>query len=270
MPRLSIITINYNNCRGLHETIVSVTSQKYSDFEFLIIDGGSTDGSVDLINQISNELAFWVSEKDNGIYNAMNKGIKAATGDYLLFLNSGDYLLAENSLGEFKLEENHSDIIAGDILLDDSFRSVICPPDELTFSYFIKRTLPHQSTLIKKSLFDKFGLYNEEFKIVADWAFFLQMICVYNVSYHHVNAIISVYNIKGFSSNIENGQLFNEEKRRHLNKCYPVFLRDYEKSESVNLQLKLITHSLSFRFVERLKKLLRVNLIKSYIKKLRR
>ena len=91
MKTISIITVNYNNCQGLERTVNSVARQTYTDVEYIVVDGGSTDKSVDIIKQNENIISFWVSEKDNGIYNAMNKGVSFSHGEYLLFLNSGDY-----------------------------------------------------------------------------------------------------------------------------------------------------------------------------------
>ena len=91
-PTLSIITVNLNNCDGLQKTIDSVVGQTFTDYEWIVIDGGSMDGSRELIEQYADCLAYWCSEPDNGIYNAMNKGISRATGEWLLFLNSGDSL----------------------------------------------------------------------------------------------------------------------------------------------------------------------------------
>ena len=98
MPQLSIITINYNNLAGLQKTFESVFNQTFQDFEYIVIDGGSTDGSKELIEQYHDKIDYWVSEPDSGIYNAMNKGIVRANGEYLQFLNSGDSLLGENIL----------------------------------------------------------------------------------------------------------------------------------------------------------------------------
>src|SRR5690242_21925905 len=98
--KLSIITVNFNNAAGLQRTMDSAFHQTFTDYEYVIIDGGSTDGSKDLIKNHANKLVYWVSEKDNGVYQAMNKGIVRAKGDYLLFLNSGDYLLHERILDE--------------------------------------------------------------------------------------------------------------------------------------------------------------------------
>ena len=115
MKKLSIITINRNNSAGLHKTIESVVSQTFTDYEYIIIDGASTDGSVDIIKQYANKITSWVSEPDKGIYNAMNKGILKATGEYLLFLNSGDSLHTYNVLNEIFRKEINSKIILGDV-----------------------------------------------------------------------------------------------------------------------------------------------------------
>lgn len=100
MPKLTIITINLNNKAGLQTTIDSVIAQTYKDFEWIIIDGGSTDGSKELIEKYTNYIKYWVSEPDKGIYNAMNKGIKVAEGEYLQFLNSGDSLFSNSVLSD--------------------------------------------------------------------------------------------------------------------------------------------------------------------------
>ena len=98
MAKYSIITINYNNADGLRRTIESVVSQTFDDYEYVIIDGGSTDGSVDVIKEYENKISYWVSEKDGGIYNAMNKGVKASNGEYLIFMNSGDVFYRDKVL----------------------------------------------------------------------------------------------------------------------------------------------------------------------------
>src|SRR5215213_3812369 len=98
MPQFSIISINLNNAEGLQKTFDSVFNQTFTDFEYIIIDGGSSDGSEEIIKENADKFSYWVSEKDDGIYDAMNKGIAKATGDYLLFLNSGDHLLDSSIL----------------------------------------------------------------------------------------------------------------------------------------------------------------------------
>jgi glycosyltransferase involved in cell wall biosynthesis len=117
LPRISIITINYNNSTGLEKTINSVINQKYFDYEYLIIDGNSTDGSKEIIDKYSRFLFLGISENDNGIYNAMNKGIMKSNGDYLFFLNSGDYFFDEQSLSNLANEADEQDFIYGNTIL---------------------------------------------------------------------------------------------------------------------------------------------------------
>ena len=124
---VSVITINYNNCRGLHQTILSVVHQEYQNFEFIVIDGGSTDGSLDVIKDYSENITFWVSEKDRGIYHAMNKGVAQAHGDYCLFMNSGDCFYDKDVLGRVVNSSAIEDIIVGKVSID-KYDHIISPP----------------------------------------------------------------------------------------------------------------------------------------------
>lgn len=172
--KLSIITINYNNKHGLQKTINSVISQIYKEFEWIIIDGGSTDGSKELIEQYTDYITYWVCEPDKGIYNAMNKGIEVAKGEYLLFLNSGDYLVSVYTLEHVLCKSFQADIVYGNLLYDK--KKVERAPgfhnDYIACIDLIKGTLFHPSTFIKRELFEKYGYYDETLKIVADWKFF--------------------------------------------------------------------------------------------------
>ena len=119
--KLSIITVNLNNKTGLEKTVKSVCSQTFEEFEFIIIDGGSTDGSLDIIKRYEDNISCWVSEQDKGVYNAMNKGIKMAKGEYLQFLNSGDSLINSDVLNKVFKENKTEDII---FLLTDTIQRV--------------------------------------------------------------------------------------------------------------------------------------------------
>jgi glycosyltransferase involved in cell wall biosynthesis len=175
----------------------SVLNQTFQDFEYIVIDGGSTDGSVNLIRKSKDSLAYWISEKDTGIYNAMNKGIKQARGEYLLFLNSGDYLYKEDVLDRIIEKQLKSDIIYGDMILDlediDSRKMIKIKEKKISQYFFMKNSLPHPCSFIKKSLFDKIGLYNESLKIVADYEFFLKAILKAGATFTHIphNRILS-------------------------------------------------------------------------------
>jgi len=200
MPILSIITINFNNAEGLEKTINSVVSQLFQDFEYLVIDGGSNDNSVNVIKQ-NNRINYWESKKDGGIYDAMNKGILNASGQYLLFLNSGDYL-CENVLQNVFKEKQTKDIIYGNMKINWGGSKVTegFMPNQITIEHMVKDTLWHPVSFIKKELFDKFGLYNTNYKIVADYDFFFKTIIMNKVSTYHLNVFISEYNVEGLSS----------------------------------------------------------------------
>lgn len=203
--KLSIITVNLNNKVGLQKTIDSVISQTFKDFEWIVIDGGSTDGSKELIEKYSNYISYWVSEPDKGIYNGMNKGIKHSNGEYLLFLNSGD-ILHTNSIIDFILSDQLTeDIIIFDILLQGKGKKIKKDLSLLSslsvVSFLLYSTFPHQSTLIKKKLFKECGMYNLDYRIVADWVLFFEACVFKDASYiYKKGTILSEYDLSGLSS----------------------------------------------------------------------
>lgn len=205
MSKLSIITINFNNAKGLEKTIQSVVEQSFEDYEFIIIDGGSTDGSVDVIKKHALGISHWVSEKDNGIYNAQNKGIKAAKGEYVLFLNSGDHLAEKDILKKVFSKNPTADIAYGNmyIVYEGGRMEKGFMPSHISFHQMIKDTLWHPVSFIKRNLFETYGLYKEEFKIVADYEFFLNAIIVKKASTQYLNEFISVFMHDGKSSSME-------------------------------------------------------------------
>lgn len=229
---ISIITINFNNLHGLKKTMTSVLQQSYSNIEFVVIDGGSTDGSKAYIESCQDDLAYWVSEPDKGIYNAMNKGIDNASGDYLLFLNSGDVLINDTIMNNVSLELGEFDIYYGDLIKLDKngLQQLRTFPEKLSFNYFFNRgALPHPSTFIKKKLFNDIAYYNENYKIASDWEFLLIAICKYNVTYKYLNFPISVFENGGISMNPTNEGLVSSEIRAILDIHFPLFVEDYEK-----------------------------------------
>lgn len=237
MLKLSIITINYNNLPGLKVTMDSVLKQSYTNFEYIVIDGNSTDGSKELIQEYSNKLAYWVSEKDAGIYNAMNKGISKAKGEYCLFLNSDDYLVHPEVLDQvFKLNLSE-DIIYGDMLLEDTKhnKTLSTQPSKLTFEHFISSTIWHPVSFIKTNLFFKYGLYNEQLKIVSDYEFFLKTLIVNQVSYKYIAIPVTVYKIAGMSSLKENEPAHLLEREKVLETYFPVtVIETAKKLEALN------------------------------------
>jgi glycosyltransferase involved in cell wall biosynthesis len=199
--KLSIITINKDNAPGLEKTIQSVADQTYKDFEYIVIDGASSDGSVEIIKRYADRITCWASEPDTGIYNGMNKGIKKAQGEYCLFLNSGDVLISHsilrNVMDEVSTTEN-SDVFYANCMSSD--HQYFVPPKFIDINFFLNHGLNHQNTLIKRSLFKEHGLYNEEFHIAADFEFWLRICWIHKVKFTYIDINIVLYDATGISS----------------------------------------------------------------------
>lgn len=215
MITLSIITINFNNAIGLQRTIESVMSQTFNDFEYILIDGGSSDESIDVIEKYSDKIAYWVSESDNGIYDAMNKGIAVAKGKYCLFLNSGDYLYAKEVLQNVFKNNLTEDIIYGDLALEKNktFLRTKIHPDKLSDYYLLVEVIGHQAQFIKRILFERFGNYNTQYSIIADYELFIRLFYKHKIITRHLPIIIAVYDLSGLSA--ENTQVKQINIERH-------------------------------------------------------
>jgi glycosyltransferase involved in cell wall biosynthesis len=296
--KLSIITINYNNAEGLRKTLASVASQTYADIEHIIVDGGSTDGSVEIIREyvcangaqgggsqtcrtgqtsrtkVCHQIR-WISEPDKGIYNAMNKGIRMATGEYIEILNSGDILAAddvtermmaalaqqvkgmENEVKGYRLkvkgEENsraeinaynlssinyklNTPIFYGNMIKEypDGRRVVDrCQAKDYTpesFYYFYRGTLNHDCAYIRRDLFEKYGLYNEDMKICSDWEWYVRAIVLGGEKTVYTNIDVTVFDMTGISeSNGKNKDIILKERCEYLESILPAaVLRDYD------------------------------------------
>lgn len=233
VTKITLITVNLNNCKGLETTIKSVISQTYKNTEYIIIDGASIDGSVNMIKNYEKSINYWVSESDYGIYFAMNKAIKKATGDYLLFINSGDYLIDSGIIEKCVIELENKDFVYGDLYVTDRLKThLIRHPNNLTFKDFYNKSIPHSGgTFIKKKIFDKYGFYDEELKIVSDWKFFITTIVLNNCSKKHLPFPISYFSLDGISTKETN--LMHNERKTVLNKYFPeLVLKDYELDAS--------------------------------------
>lgn len=238
-PQLSIITINRNNRAGLEKTIRSVVNQTFTDFEYIVIDGASTDGSVAVIEQYADQIDYWVSEPDTGIYNAMNKGIRVATGDYLLFLNSGDILYDRDVLkmSNVFLVKSIS-FLSGNTILEFNGKQTFNPAKEdIGFETFFRKSISHPSTFINRYMFEKYGRYCEENKIVSDWEFFFKALVLGDESYQKLPFIVSVFDKFGISSNPENRLLMYQERVQVLKKFFSVRLLDYLYKADENNQI---------------------------------
>ena len=221
--KLSIITINYNNLNGLCRTIESVQKQSSQHFEWIIVDGASTDGSVDAIKEIppTSSTLQWISEPDTGIYQAMNKGVQRATGDYLLFLNSGDELANDDVIKQIEESTLSADIIIGYVNVVNNTKIIIhrhSVEGEISLYNLILRGIPHQGVLINRSL-QLTHPYDENYRINSDLKFFLQTIILENCSVQYIPLIISNYDAIGISST--HLELQQEERRAICEEVIP-------------------------------------------------
>ena len=194
--KYSIITINYNNADGLCRTLESVIGQTYSDYEYVIIDGGSTDGSIDIIHQYIKHIDYWVSERDGGIYNAMNKGVKASHGDYCIFMNSGDCFHDPQVLENIQPVCN-KDIVVGKVYTTDG-HEYLYQPSSLSMYFFYSCSIAHQGAFIRRTLLEKFP-YDETLKITSDWKFFVQAVIFDNCSIEFHSTPVALFESGGIS-----------------------------------------------------------------------
>ena len=256
---LSIITINRNNAAGLEKTMASVLTQTCTDFEYVVVDGASTDGSVEVIQRLAPQFGpriKWISEPDKGIYNAMNKGMRMASGDYFQILNSGDCLasgeVTERMLSEIE-KQGRPSILYGNM--------VKCFPDGhkiLTRSFagrpatmldMYHGTLNHDPTYIRRDLFEKYGDYDESLKIVSDWKWFYKAIILGGEDPKYADINVTLFDMCGISET--NLTLRNQEKRQALEEMVnPAVLSDYDEwSESIDQMRRLKRHPWAFGLV---------------------
>ena len=218
---LSIITINYNNKSGLEKTIPSVLTQRGispENLEYIIIDGGSTDGSVDIIKKYADDSTYpqkiskWITEKDNGIYNAINKGIKLASGDIIGLVNSGDTVIPGAYDTILELHKEHPESIlygAVSFYKNGIFECVHGPcAEQLPI-----RMIAHPASFVPKMIYEKYGTYDETFRSSGDWDLFLSFYQA-GVSFHYINKLIINFDIDGISNT--NTKLVIKENNRIL------------------------------------------------------
>ena len=252
--KVSIITINYNNAKGLKKTLDSIVSQNQADFEYIVIDGNSTDGSQNIIEEYSKQISYWISEPDSGIYNAMNKGIRQATGEYVLFINSGDIIRTETNLSSIISQITGEDIIFFDLEICDisNNRYVKIYPDSLDFKYFAEDSLPHMASFIKKDLLVRYGYYSEKIKISSDWAFFMDAICLLNCTYKHIHECFSTFYLDGLSSDERNRQILTGERNNHISSSYRLYNSLYEEWMEKKQELYKLKTSTSVRYLKKI------------------
>lgn len=200
--KFSIITVNFNNPEGLERTIKSVVSQTYKDYEYIIVDGASSKGDVDVIRKYETHVSKWISEKDSGIYNAMNKGVRMASGEYCLFMNSGDELYSPTMLGDVAAKGVSADFVQGVICRPGKTETFVTAPNEETISlgwYVWGNNNFHQASLIRRTLLLEYP-YDEHLKVAADLKFNVEALIKHNCSYQSIDVVIARYEFGGISA----------------------------------------------------------------------
>ena len=231
---ISVITVCYQSKDGLSSTIESILQQDYPDFEYIIIDGGSTDGTLDVIGKIESRLAFWSSEPDKGIYDAMNKGIRQAHSEWLLFLNAGDTLVDHqvfSSMLPYLAQEDFSIVYGNIIKVYDNRKVKSCqlPQKNIDFMDLFCRTIDHQAAFIRRELFSKYGFYDINYKLASDWLFFMNAVGLHHEPCLYVDRDISFFQMDGMSS--KHPELYQQERTDALKKMCGVYY-DYLKELS--------------------------------------
>lgn len=223
MLKLSIITINYNNREGLEKTIESVEMQQFADYEYIVIDGGSNDGSLEVIKEHGKNIDQYVSEPDNGIYNAMNKGVRMAHGEYLQFLNSGDCLIAPDSLQQIFSMNPSADIISSHTVWQPSNQCAKAPA-RVTLRHLYEKGMNHQSTFIRRNLLEAYP-YDETLRIASDYKFFFQAFILGNATYQMRDVATIYYDETGISTTSQEASM-NERRLIHAEMLPPFIVRD--------------------------------------------
>ena len=263
---LSIITINRNNAQGLKKTMQSVVSQTSKDLEYIVVDGASTDESVEVIKHFAEQRDIrWVSERDKGIYNAMNKGIGMAQGEYVMILNSGDYLASPqvvDEMGKALETNNHPDILYGNMLKtwpDGKTQRDRQLRDDYSLFDFYNGTLNPDGTYIRRSLFEQYGSFDEGLKICSDWAWMLKTVGMCGVKPLHIDLDTLYFDMTGVSEGGERSrQTIRNERQQVLNQTLPAaVLEDYDRyANDILMMRRLHRHPWAFRSVRLIERIL--------------
>lgn len=249
MPRLTIITVNFNNKDGFIKTANSIVAQTFGDYEWIIIDGGSTDGSAEVIRQYagkSSKIAYWCSERDGGVYFGMNKGIARASMEYCYFLNSGDYLYGPTTLEEIFEAGFDEDIVYGNMLRKTRggyavhrYGDVIRPPD------LIYGSIQHQNMLFRTETLRGKNGYRTDYRIAADWVFYLEAICREKASYRHIPVVFAMIEAGGMSDSAKYWSVLKAERRRAVREIFPLARRVMYIFSMASLKSKI--HKIAWR-----------------------
>nr|WP_294925843.1 glycosyltransferase family 2 protein [uncultured Flavobacterium sp.] len=237
--KLSIVTINYNNSAELKKTVESVVNQYCSELEFIVIDGGSQDGSKDIIELHQSKINYWVSEKDKGIYHAMNKGIRASSGEYILFLNSGDVLLDDTeTLNKVVLNLNQKALYYTPIFLSQNgvIKNRTDYPENIDEKFVFTNTICQQAVIYHKSLFyDNF--FDEKLKYISDWKMHFSLFKK-KIKFIHLNIPFAIYDLEGLTSKGKTKYTSHKERlKTQFSGFFIYFLKYYGTNRRVLFRL---------------------------------
>lgn len=217
IPLVTIITIVFNGEKYIEKTILSVLNQTYSNIEYIIIDGGSKDSTIDIIKKHEKKIDYWISESDKGIADAFNKGISRATGEIIGIINADDWYEL-NTVSLIIEALNNGDVIYGNLQCwKNNKKDYLYMADHHFLKY--EMSINHPTVFVKKKIYEKFGMFSADYKIAMDYEFFLRLLCN-DVKFYYLNQVLANMRLEGISSkNFING--FSEVRRaksKHLKK----------------------------------------------------
>ena len=231
-PLVSIITVVYNNSKYIRAAIESVLSQDYSKIEHIVIDGGSTDGTIEIIEEYGDKISVFLSEPDEGIYDALNKGIVRANGDYLGILHSDDIFCDDKVVSDIiqKLRDTETELCFSDLVIVDEVSGKVM---RYVMAHYFRRWMlrigffpPHPTIFLKRSIFDEFGLYSKNYKIAGDFDFLIRVFYGRKINWTYMNRITVKMRSGGKSnSGLSNKILIAKEihKSLHMNNIFTLY-----------------------------------------------
>ena len=224
-PLFSIITVCLNENPGIRRTCESIIGLAHEDYEWIVIDGASNDGTLEILGEYKDSITCLVSEPDLGIYDAMNKGIAKAQGEYLIFMNGGDCFASPEVL-TWAAAAPRKDLIYGNIFHDEPERHLVLSPERMNQGYLLKNMVPHQATFYHHTLFERFGKYDTSFRIAGDYDLYVRLLEIGRVSHHHINQPLAVFDLTGIS----NSEAFRALRKQENHRIRMKYFRRYRWS----------------------------------------
>lgn len=238
--KISVITVTYNNLPGLRRTLPSVVGQDYSDFEYIVVDGASQDGTVAYLKEHLSGITTWVSEPDSGIYEAMNKGVRLSTGDYCIFMNAGDLFVSPRVLSQVHKHLNDADIILGNEIVvneNDTIRGFTASRHAYTLKHLLTSSTSHQATFIRRGLLLEYP-YDESLRLVSDWKFILERFLEGCHTFKEINVDVCFFRTGGATYRY---QTLGLQEKKSVLEQYPEYKEIWSKPYSPHLSAMIIS-----------------------------